>query len=44
MKDMADELLLEGLNIIPERLLEEGFRFEFGYIEEAFRDLYSKRS
>jgi uncharacterized protein (TIGR01777 family) len=41
MKDMADELLLGGLKIVPERLLEEGFHFGFPDVEEALRDLYA---
>ena len=40
MGDMANELLLSGLKIIPKRLLEAGFQFQFEYIEEAFRDIY----
>ena len=40
MKDMADELLLGGLKIIPKRLLEAGFRFQFEDIDEAFQNIY----
>ena len=43
MKDMADELLLGGLKIVPERLLEAGFRFRFKHIEEALNELYQKK-
>lgn len=32
-------LFLEGQNVLPNRLLELGFRFQFTDIEEAFRDL-----
>jgi len=43
MKDMADELLLGGLKIVPERLLKKGFRFEFEHIEGALKDLYAEK-
>lgn len=33
------ELVLKSRNVIPKRLLENGFRFKFGDIDEAFRDL-----
>lgn len=33
------ELLLKSRNVIPERLLENGFQFEFEYAEKAFEDL-----
>lgn len=40
MKDMAGELLLSGLKVIPKRLPDAGFMFEFEYIKEAFWDIY----
>ena len=40
MGPMADELLLNGLKIIPKRLIEAGFQFQFKTIEEAFADIY----
>ena len=40
MADMADELLLSGLKIIPKRLLDAGFEFQFEHIEEALQDIY----
>ena len=33
------ELVLKSRNVIPKRLLENGFQFQFGDIDEAFRDL-----
>jgi len=33
------ELVLKSRNVIPERLLENGFQFKFGDIDEAFDDL-----
>jgi len=33
------ELVLKSRNVIPKRLLENGFQFKFGNIDEAFRDL-----
>ncbi|WP_426483801.1 TIGR01777 family oxidoreductase [Flavobacterium sp. 2] len=33
------ELVLKSRNVVPKRLLENGFRFKFEDIDEAFRDL-----
>jgi len=33
------ELVLKSRNVIPKRLLENGFQFKFGDIDEALRDL-----
>ncbi|MBS7255357.1 TIGR01777 family oxidoreductase [Flavobacterium branchiicola] len=33
------ELILKSRNVIPKRLLENGFRFKFGNIDEAFKNL-----
>ncbi|GAA3778879.1 TIGR01777 family oxidoreductase [Flavobacterium ginsengiterrae] len=33
------ELVLKSRNVIPKRLLENGFEFKFGNIDEAFQDL-----
>lgn len=33
------ELVLKSRNVIPKRLLENGFKFKFGNIDEAFEDL-----
>lgn len=33
------ELVLKSRNVVPKRLLENGFRFKFGEIDEAFQDL-----
>ncbi|MDQ6529496.1 TIGR01777 family oxidoreductase [Flavobacterium sp. LHD-85] len=33
------ELVLKSRNVIPKRLLENGFQFKFGEIDEAFEDL-----
>jgi len=33
------ELVLKSRNVIPKRLLENGFQFKFGNIDEAFEDL-----
>lgn len=35
------ELILKSRNVIPKRLLENGFRFKFGDIDNAFQDLLS---
>lgn len=42
MGEMADELLLKGLHVLPKRLLDEGFKFQFNTLEEAFKDIYKK--
>ncbi|MFK5856636.1 MAG: TIGR01777 family oxidoreductase [Bacteroidota bacterium] len=39
---MADELLLNGLKILPKRLTDEGFKFKYNTIDEAFADIYGK--
>ncbi|WPO79612.1 TIGR01777 family oxidoreductase [Flavobacterium sp. KACC 22761] len=36
------ELVLKSRNVIPKRLLENGFRFKFGNIDEAFKNLLKK--
>ena len=36
---MADELLLSGVKVIPERLLEDGFDFKFTNLTDALRDI-----
>jgi len=36
------ELVLKSRNVIPKRLLENGFQFKFGDIDEAFKDLLGK--
>lgn len=33
------ELVLKSRNVIPERLLQKGFRFEFDTLEKTFKDL-----
>jgi len=40
MADMADELLLNGLKIVPKRLLDAGFKFQFETVEEALNEIY----
>lgn len=35
------ELVLKSRNIIPERLVQKGFRFEFGTLEKTLQDLIS---
>lgn len=42
MGEMADELLLKGLHVLPKRLLDEGFKFQFDTLEEALKDIYKK--
>ncbi len=40
MGAMADELLLNGLKVVPKRLLDDGFKFNFETIDEALSDIY----
>ena len=36
------ELILKSRNVIPKRLLENGFKFKFGNINDAFQNLIKK--
>jgi len=38
--EMADELLLNGLKVIPKRLLEAGFQFKFERIDTALKNIF----
>jgi hypothetical protein len=40
--EMAQELLLNGQHVMPKRLLELGFKFQYPTIEAAFADIYNK--
>jgi hypothetical protein len=40
--EMADELLLNGLKVVPKRLQEAGFEFKYNTIEEALKDIYKQ--
>ena len=35
------ELVLKSRNVIPKRLIENGFEFEFGDLEKTFKNLLS---
>jgi len=39
--DMADELLLSGQLVLPNRLLEAGYQFKFSTLDEALADILS---
>jgi uncharacterized protein (TIGR01777 family) len=39
--EMADELLLNGMKVVPERLMKTGFKFQFETIEKALRNIYT---
>ena len=41
MGEMADELLLSGLKIIPKRLIDDGFKFKFEHIHNALGEIYN---
>ena len=38
------EVLLEGQRAVPKKALEAGFRFRFGELEPALRDLVAARA
>lgn len=40
MGEMADELLLNGLKVTPQRLLDSDFQFKYFHIEDALKDIY----
>ena len=42
--EMAEELLLSGQNVIPERLLKDGFEFQYADIAAALDELLPRRS
>jgi hypothetical protein len=39
---MGEEVLLNGLYVIPERLLKAGFKFQYPHLEMALRDLIKR--
>ena len=40
--EMAGPLLLEGQNMIPQKLIASGFKFQFPKLEDALKDLLSE--
>lgn len=41
--EMADELLLNGQRVLPQRLTEAGFSFTFPNLKEALADIYRSK-
>jgi hypothetical protein len=41
--EMAEPLLLHGQKMIPQKLIESGFKFQFPKLEDALRDLLPQR-
>ncbi len=39
----AAELLCEGQRVVPKKLLDAGFQFEFSYIDQAFENILKSR-
>ena len=37
--EMADELLLQGQRVVPARLLDDGFEFQYSTLNAALRAL-----
>ena len=42
--EMADELLLQGQRVVPARLLDDGFEFQYPTLNEALQALMSLSS
>lgn len=40
--EMADEVILSNQNVIPQRLIQAGFEFEFNDVDNALEDLYKQ--
>jgi len=43
LRDLADEAILAGQRLLPEKALRAGFRFAFPELEPALRDLFRPR-
>ena len=41
MGEMAESLLLDGQRVIPQKLIDAGFKFQFSKLEDALRNLLS---
>lgn len=41
--EMADEILLASQEVLPQRLLQQGFAFSWGELEQALADIFSAR-
>ncbi len=41
--EMAEPLLLQGQKIIPQKIIDTGFKFRFPKLEDALRDLLAQR-
>lgn len=41
MGNMADELLLSGVKVIPDKLTKAGFQFQYAHINNALEEIYS---
>jgi NAD dependent epimerase/dehydratase family enzyme len=39
--EMADEMLLSGQRVLPNRLLDTGFDFKYANVEQALNDITS---
>lgn len=39
--EMADEMILSGQKVLPEKLLAAGFQFKYPKVSEALKDIYS---
>lgn len=40
--EMGDEMLLKGARVVPQRLLNEGFKFHFEHIEQSLQEKYNR--
>jgi uncharacterized protein len=42
LREMADEMLLSGVHVVPRKLLDSGYRFSFVQLEPALRALLAR--
>ncbi len=42
--EMADELLLSGARVVPQKLLESGYQFQYPELEDTFQQMFVKAS
>lgn len=43
-KDRANDLLLSGLRVVPQKLTDAGFNFRYQRLQEALQDIYANKA